>query len=262
MRYRPAGVLPLRTALVLSQVPLPLALGFFLQHLQDKGNAAQRSPFEHDVAPLVRGLSRSLRVFSRDAADSEIAPPAMAAIVLPSSVTPRAIRVAEAAAHLAGLTPTFLRRIDSLVNFWACERLPEDYQPLLELQKKLGVTPETEGTVHVVLLDVGFAETSVAVLEISRPESDADVEHQPQQEVVCKSLCVDVDPSLGYVDVSEAGVPGAWKAVAFCTLFSRREFGGSWAPPLSQSGSQALSLCEVSRLLHKPWFSDDHLLTT
>ncbi|PHJ25704.1 tpr, partial [Cystoisospora suis] len=183
-----------------TRVPLPLALGFFLQHLQDKGNASQQSPLEHDVAPLVRGLSRSLRVFSRDAADSEITPPAMAAIALPSSVTPRAIRVAEAAAKLAGLTAKFLRRIDALVNFWAFENLPQDYRPLLELQKKLGVTPKTDGAVHVVLLDVGFSETSVAVLEIGRPESDSDVEHQPQQDVVCKSLCVEVDPALGFVD--------------------------------------------------------------
>ncbi|PFH32780.1 DnAK-TPR [Besnoitia besnoiti] len=186
-----------------THVPLPLAIGFFLEHLLEKGNTARSTSAENEILPLVRGFSRSLRIFSRDAADGIIRPPEMAAIVLPSSVDARAIREAEVSAKMAGLTVTMLRRIDAIVNFWACEKLPQEYHKLVDLQKRLDTGAQDDQAVRLAVIDIGFAETSMAVVELSKSAPE-EAKHQPQKEVLLKVLSNDVDRALGFVEVIRA----------------------------------------------------------
>lgn len=129
--------------------------------------------------------------------------PHVGALVVPSFVSEADLKTVTAAQGIAALPFEMLSRTSALTNWWCCEKLPDEYDSLVQLQTLNKIEGKQDGAVYVALLDVGFAEMSMCVLELKKAtgESERKVAAQPQKTVSVKVLATETARNLGFMEV-------------------------------------------------------------
>ncbi|PFH32779.1 DnAK-TPR [Besnoitia besnoiti] len=177
------------------KIPLPVVVGGFVGRLLEVGlHLGSSCAKEHqDLSgyDLVRHMAQHPRL------------PHAGVLVVPSSLSPKDLQILTAAEGVAKMPLPMLSRISALVNWWCCEKLPSEYEALLRLQSSPGLSLTQAGVVHVALLDFGFSETSMAVIELRKADGEGDpaVVHQPQKQISVKLLATATAGDFGFVDV-------------------------------------------------------------
>lgn len=112
------------------------------------------------------------------------------------------------AAALGLPPPVLISKASALLNAWAASHLPSGLRALQELTQKQRQNSEQEREaadppqVFLAIVDVGFAETSVQILELSE-QTAGDEAADAAFSVVPKVLASEADPYLGVSDVRE-----------------------------------------------------------
>nr|CEL66472.1 TPA: Heat shock 70 kDa protein, putative [Neospora caninum Liverpool] len=175
------------------KIPVPVAVGAFVGRLyttgmhQGGGCAKEQNLSGYD---FLRHMQHHPRV------------PHTGVLVVPSSVTEKDLGILTAAQGVANVPSQMLSRMSALINWWCCEKLPAEYNSLMQLQRATGASVKEKGVVHVALLDVGFSEISMAVMELRKTSSEQDtsVVRQPQKQVSVKVLWSAAAGDIGILD--------------------------------------------------------------
>ncbi|KYK66590.1 DnAK-TPR [Toxoplasma gondii TgCatPRC2] len=175
------------------KIPLPVAVGAFVGRLHTAGlhlSGACSTEQNMSGIDLIRHMHQHRHL------------PHIGVLVVPSSITEKDLMILTAAQGVEKGPSIMLSRISALINWWCCEKLPAEYESLIRLQSATGASVKEKGVVHVALVDVGFSEISVAVIELRTASTEQDplVVRQPQKQVSVKVLGSATAGDIGVLD--------------------------------------------------------------